>query len=147
MVLSGLKNQLQPGKLFQGEIIKILPNNKATISIEGQKVVAELPDIDLPPRETSRAKTTEFTFKPGQKINVQVEKVNPEPVLKLVPAPEQRIQEEGYTTNLSRKIKPEFIKHDNFSQLKLPPDKIVPVKIDRIVNANTLGLCGRWLSR
>ncbi|MEK9628465.1 MAG: hypothetical protein VW455_05545 [Nitrospinota bacterium] len=138
LILSGLKNQLHQGKLMQGEIVKILPNNKATISIEGQKVVAELPDLDVKPQNNRRLVKTESAFKAGQKINVQVEKVNPEPVLKLVPAPEQKIQEEGYTTNLSRKIKPEIIKHDNFCQLKLPPEKIVPVKIDRIVNSNSL---------
>ena len=38
-----LKNQLQTGKLLQGEIIKLLPKGKATVSIAGQKVVAELP--------------------------------------------------------------------------------------------------------
>ena len=38
----GLKNQLKPGKVLQGEVVKVLPKGKATISIEGQKIIAEL---------------------------------------------------------------------------------------------------------
>jgi len=136
----GLKNQLQPGKLLQGEIVKILPKGKATVSIAGQKVVAELPDVSLKSRENPVAAKPEFAFKSGQKIYVQVEKVNPEPVLKLVPAPHQKVQDEGYTTNLSRNIKPEILKFENFTELKLPPDKIVPVTINRINNAGTLSV-------
>ncbi|MBC8282653.1 MAG: hypothetical protein H8E32_02490 [Nitrospinae bacterium] len=136
----GLKTQLQPGKILQGEILKILPKGKATVSIAGQKVVAELPDVRTKPQDNSSTTKPEYSFRPGQKIYAQVEKVNPSPVLKLIPPPEQKIQEEGYTTNLSRKIKPEILKYENFKELKLPPDNIVPVKINRINNANTLSV-------
>lgn len=140
LIPMGLKNQLQPGKLLQGEIIKILPKGKATVSIAGQKVVAELPDVSLKSRDNSMAAKQEYSFKSRQKIYVQVEKGNPEPVLKLVSAPQQKIQDEGYTTNFSRKIKPEILKFENFNALKLPPDKVVPVTINRINNANTLSV-------
>lgn len=130
----GLKTQLQPGKILQGEIVKILPKGKVAISISGQKVVAELPEAGLKPQDSFN------TTKPGQKIFAQVEKANLSPVLKLVPPPEQKIQEEGYTTNLSRKIKPEILKSENFKELKFPPDNIVPVKINRISNAATLSV-------
>ncbi|MBN4079717.1 hypothetical protein JYT60_00605 [bacterium AH-315-C08] len=133
-----LKNQLQTGKLLQGEIIKLLPNGKATVSIAGQKVVAELPRLKT--QNDSVAVKPEYSFKPGQKIYVRVEKVNPEPVLKLVPPPQQKVQEEGYTTNLSRKIKPEILKFEKFSELKLPPDRIVQVNVNRAVDANTLSV-------
>ncbi len=136
----GLKNQLQPGKLLQGEIVKILPKGKATVSIAGQKVVAELPEVNLKTPDNSVAEKPEYSFKRGQKIYLKVEKVNPEPVLKLVAPPQQKVQEDGYTTKISRKIKPEILKFENFSELKLPPDKIVPVTISRINNANTLSV-------
>jgi hypothetical protein len=202
-----LKNQLQTGKLLQGEIIKLLPKGKATVSIAGQKVVVDLPKgketisiagqkvvadlpkgketisiagqkvvADLPKgKETisiagqkvvadlPKGKATisiagqkvvadlpslknqndsvyvksEYTFKPGQKIYARVEKVNPEPILKLVPPLQQKVQEEGYTTNLSRKVKPEVLKFEKFSELKLPPDRIVQVSVNRVVDANT----------
>ncbi len=136
----GLKNQLQPGKILQGEIIKILPKGKATVSIAGQKVVAELPDVRPKVQGDSNSIKAENSFKPGQKIYAQVEKVNPAPVLKLVPPPQQKFQEEGYTTNLSRKVQPEIIRSDKFSELKLPPDKTVPVTINRIDSSNTLSV-------
>jgi len=136
----GLKNQLQPGKILQGEILKILPQGKATVSIAGQKVVAELPDLRPNVQGDSNTLKTENSFKPGQKIYAQVEKVNPAPVLKLVPPPQQKIQEEGYTTNLSRKVKPEILKFEKVKELRLPPDKIVPVTINRIDNSNTLSV-------
>ena len=169
-----LKNQLQTGKLLQGEIIKLLPKGKATVSIDGQKVVAELPkgkatvSIDgqkvvaelpkgkatvsiagqkvvayLPSLKTqndSVAVKPEYVFKPGQEIYVRVEKVNPEPILKFVPPPQQKVQEEGYTTNLSRKIKPEVLKFEKFSELQLPPDRIVQVSVNRVVDVNTLSV-------
>jgi len=133
-----LKNQLQTGKLLQGEIIKLLPNGKATVSIAGQKVVAELPSLKT--QNDSVAVKPEYSFKPGQKIYVRVEKVKPEPVLKLVPPPQQKVQEEGYTTNLSRKIKPEVLKFEKLSELKLPPDRIVQVNVNRVIDANTLSV-------
>ena len=133
-----LKNQLQTGKLLQGEIIKLLPKGKATVSIAGQKVVAELPSLKT--QNDSAAVKPEYSFKTGQKIYARVEKVNPEPVLKLVPPPPQKVQEEGYTTNLSRRIKPEILKSEKFSELKLPPDRIVQVNVNRVVDANTLSV-------
>jgi hypothetical protein len=149
-----LKNQLQTGKLLQGEIIKLLPKGKATVSIAGQNVVAELPKgkakvfiagqnvvADIPSLKTqndSVAVKPEYSFKPGQKIYARVEKVNPDPILKLFPPPQQKVQEEGYTTNLSRKIKPEVLKFEKFSELQLPPDRIMQVCVNRVVDANTL---------
>ncbi len=140
LIPMGLKNQLQPGKVLQGEIIKILPKGKATVSIEGQKIVAELPDVIPKPQDKSIPAKSEYPFKSGQRIFLQVEKGNTEPVLKLVSSPKQEIQEEGYTTNFSRKIKPEILKPGNINELKLPPDKIVPITINRIVNADTLSV-------
>ena len=133
-----LKNQLQTGKILQGEIIKLLPKGKATVSISGQKVVAELPRLKT--QSDSVAVKPEYSFKPGQKIYARVEKVNPEPVLKLVPPPQQKVQEEGYTTNLSRRIKPEVVINEKFNELKLPPDRIVQVNVNRAVDANTLSV-------
>lgn len=133
-----LKNQLQTGKLLQGEIIKLLPKGKATVSIAGQKVVAELPRLKT--QDNSAAAKPEYSFKPGQKIYARVEKVSPEPVLKLVPPPQQKVQEEGYTTNLSRKNKPEILKTEKINELKLPPDRIVQVNVNRVVDANTLSV-------
>ena len=133
-----LKNQLQTGNLLQGEIIKLLPKGKATVSIAGQKVVAELPSLKT--QDKSATVKPEYTFKPGQKIYARVEKVNPEPVLKLVPPPQQKVQEEGYTTNLSRRIKPEILISEKFNELKLPPDRIVQVNVNRVVDVNTLSI-------
>lgn len=133
-----LKNQLQTGKLLQGEIVKLLPKGKATVSIAGQKVVAELPR--LKEQDNSASVKPEYSFKPKQKIYAKVEKVHPEPVLKLVPPPQQKVQEDGYKTNLSRKIKPEILKVENFKELKLPPDKIIQVNVNRVVDSNTLSV-------
>jgi hypothetical protein len=133
-----LKNQLQTGKVLQGEIIKLLPKGKATVSIAGQKVIAELPSVKT--QTDSVTVKQEYSFKPGQKIYARVEKVNPEPALKLVPPPQQKIQDEGYTTNISRRIKPEILKSENFRELMLPPDKIVKVNVNRVVDVNTLSV-------
>ena len=140
LIPAGLKNQLQPGKILQGEVVKILPKGKATISIEGQKIIAELPGVNPKSQGNPGTHAPEYPLKSGQKIYVQVEKVYPEPVLKLVSGPQQKFQEQGYTTNLSRNIKPEIIKFENFSQLKLPPDKIVPVTVHQIKNENGLSV-------
>jgi hypothetical protein len=133
-----LKNQLQTGKLLQGEIIKLLPKGKAKVSIAGQKVVAELPSLKT--QDNSPAVKPEYSFKPRQKIYARVEKAGPEPVLKLVPPPERKIQEEGYTTNLSRKIKPEILKTEKINELKLPSDRILKVNVNRVVDGNTLSV-------
>jgi hypothetical protein len=142
-ILSGedplaLKKQLQTGKLLQGEIIKLLPKGKATLSIAGQKVVVELPKLKT--QDNSIEVKPEYSFKLKQKIYVKVDKVGSEPILKLVPPPRQKIQEESYTTSLSRKIKPEILKSEKFNELKLPPDKIVQVKVNHVVDKNSLSV-------
>jgi hypothetical protein len=142
-ILSGedplaLKKQLQTGKLLQGEIIKLLPKGKATLSIAGQKVVAELPKLKT--QDNSIEVKPEYSFKLKQKIYARVEKTGPEPVLKLVPPPQQKIQEESYKTSLSRKNKPEILKYENFNELKLPPEKVVQVKVNHVADTNFLSV-------
>ena len=69
IVPSGLINQLKPGKILQGEVVKVLPKGKATISIEGQKIIAELsPDKNFKTQEKTSAKKPGYAFKSGQKI-------------------------------------------------------------------------------
>ena len=139
IIPAGLKNQLKPGKVLQGEVVKVLPKGKATISIEGQKIIAELsPDKNLQAQENSRARKPEYPFKSGQKIYMQVGKIHPEPILELISAPKQNFQEEGYTTNLSRNIEPEIIGFENVNKLELPADKIVCVTVSHIKNTNSL---------
>mgnify|MGYP006432680397 CR=1 FL=1 len=140
-ILSGedplaLKKQLQTGKLLQGEIIKLLPKGKATLSIAGQKVVAELPKLKT--QDNSIEVKPEYSFKLKQKIYARVEKAGPEPVLKLVAPPEQKVQEESYTTSLSRKVKPEILKTEQFNKLKIPLDKVVQVKVNHVADTNSL---------
>jgi hypothetical protein len=136
--LLGLKKQLQTGKLLQGEIIKLLPKGKAKLSIAGQKVVAELPKLKT--KDMSINDKPDYSFKLKQKIYARVEKAGPEPVLKLVPTPRQKVQEESYTTNLSRKVKTGVLKSQNFNELKIPPDKIVQVKVNHVVDTNSLSV-------
>jgi hypothetical protein len=134
--LLALKKQLQTGKLLQGEIINLLPKGKATLFIAGQKVVAELPKLKT--QDNSIEVKPEYSFKLKQKIYVRVEKTGPEPVLKLVPPPQQKIQEVSYTTSLSRKNKPEILKIEQFNELKISPDKIVQVKVNHVADTNSL---------
>tara|TARA_B100000686_G_C16777438_1_gene969475 strand:- start:1340 stop:2842 length:1503 start_codon:yes stop_codon:yes gene_type:complete len=139
IIPADLKNQLKSGKILQGEVVKVLPNGKATISIEGQKIIAELsPDKNLQSQENSNPKKPEYPFKSGQKIYIQVGKVHPEPILKLVSAPKQNFQEEGYRTNLSHKIEPEIIGFENVNKLKLPADKIARVTVSQIKNKSEM---------
>jgi hypothetical protein len=140
-ILSGedplaLKKQLQTGKLLQGEIINLLPKGKATLSIAGQKVVAEL--AKLKTQDNSIDVKPEYSFKLKQKIYARVEKTGPEPVLMLVPPPQQKIQEESYTTSLSRKNKPEILKTEQFNKLKISPNKVVQVKVNNVADTNSL---------
>jgi hypothetical protein len=131
-----LNKQLQSGKLLQGEIIKFLPKGKATLSIAGQKVVAEMPKLKTQ-NNTIEVKP-KYYFKLKQKIYARVEKVGPEPVLKLVSPPRHKVQEDSYTTSLSRKVKPEILKTEQFNELKIPPDKAVQVKVNHVADTNSL---------
>jgi hypothetical protein len=142
-ILSGedlldLKKQLQTGKLLQGEIIKLLPKGKAMLAIAGQKVVAELPKLKT--KDISIYDKPDYSFKLKQKIYARVEKTGSDPVLKLVPPPRQKVQEESYTTSLSRKVKPKILKSEKFNELKIPSDKILQVKVNRVVDTNFLSV-------
>jgi len=134
----GLKSSLQPGKILQGEIIKILPKKKVAISFAGQKLVAELPEVSLKNAGNSFITKEKNLFKPGNKIYAKVEKINPSPILKLIPPPAQQNQEEGYTTKFSREIRTEFKKFEKISESKLLPDEINSVKTTLKGNKNSL---------
>ena len=123
----GLTKNLQPGKLLQGEIIKILPKKKVAISFGGQKMVAELSEVSHKKEGNSSVTKERYLFKPGSKIYAKVEKLNPSPVLKLIPPPAQQTQETGYTTKFSRKTKPEVIRFEKNSESNLLPREIVSV--------------------
>jgi hypothetical protein len=142
-ILSGedllvLEKQMQTGKLLQGKIIKLLPKGKATLSIAGQKVVAELPKLKT--KDISIEDRPDYSFKLKQTIYARVEKAGLEPVLKLVPPPRQKVQEESYTTSLSRKVNPEILKTEKFNELKILPDKVVQVKVNHVVDTNYLSV-------
>ena len=83
----GLKTDMQPGKILQGEIIKFLPKKKVAVSIAGQKMVLELPDANQKKEDNSFKIKRNYSFKPGQKIYAKVEKNTPLPVLKLILPP------------------------------------------------------------
>ncbi len=138
LINMGLKTNLQPGKHFQGEIIKILPEKKMAISIAGKKIIAELPETRLTQENNPFTKEAKYSFKPGNKIYVKVEKINPWPVLKLIPPASQHAQEEGYTTNFSGKIKPKFIKFEKSAELRILPDGNIPVQTSRKDYKNSL---------
>ena len=123
----GLTKNLQPGKLLQGEIIKVLPKKKFAISFGGQKMIAEISEVSQKKEGNSSVAKARYLFKPGSKIYAKVEKLNPSPVLKLIPPTAQQIQEAGYTTNFSRKIKPEVIRFEKNSESNLLPRENVSV--------------------
>jgi len=134
----GLKSSLQPGKILQGEIIKILPKKKVAISFAGQKLVAELPEASLKNAGNSFITKEKNLFKPGNKIYAKIEKINPSLILKLVPPPAQQYQEEGYTTKFSRKIRTEFKNFEKISESKFLPDDIIFVKTILKYNKSSL---------
>ena len=134
----GLTKNLQPGKHLQGEIIKILPEKRVAISFGGQKMVAELSEVSHKKEGNSSVTKERFLFKPGSKIYAKVEKLNPSPVLKLIPPTAQKIQEAGYTTNFSRKTKPEVIRFEKNSESNLLPREIVSVNTNLKVKKHSL---------
>ena len=79
-----LKNNLQPGKLLQVEIVNLLPKKKVAISFAGKNFVLELPETSLKQGGNSFTAEAKNLFKPGNKIYAKIEKLNPSLVLKLI---------------------------------------------------------------
>ena len=69
----GLTKNLQPGKLLQGEIIKVLPKKKVAISFGGQKMIAEISEVSQKKEGNSSVAKARYLFKPGSKIYAKVE--------------------------------------------------------------------------
>ena len=90
-------------------------------------MVAELSEVSHKKEGNSSVTKERFLFKPGSKIYAKVEKLNPSPVLKLIPPTAQQIQDAGYITNFSRKIKPEVIRFEKNSESNLLPRENVSV--------------------
>ena len=71
-----LKNNLQPGKLLQGEIVNILPKKKVAVSFAGKKLVLALPEDSAKQDGDSFTTEVKNSFKPGNKVYVKIEKLN-----------------------------------------------------------------------
>ncbi len=93
--LPNLTKFLKPGMLLQGTVFKSFPNeNKAVIQLDSRQVTVETPE----------------PLTPGRSFSVRVEKVSPQPVLKVIA---QDVKQSPHSPQLNDK---------NISAVKQTPD-------------------------
>lgn len=130
--------ELRLGMLLEGRVLELLSAGKIAVNFQGQEAVV---DIENPPP-------------PGQTFTARVERVNPTPVLKVLPrlpsarSPEippenpktnSKTPEAGFTTRLtSRRFPPlGHLTQRDLDYLKLRSGQELQVKILRLMNPET----------
>ncbi|MBT3856352.1 MAG: hypothetical protein HOI59_14895, partial [Nitrospina sp.] len=93
-------SQLQSGNLFKAVFVKNLPGGKGVLSLEGNKVIVELP-LSFKGKEG----LTGTSLTKGQTILVRVENSGAKPALKIIPPQEDPFKNVEVTTNLTSRGK------------------------------------------
>ena len=135
-------SQLQSGNIFKAIFVRNLPEGKGVLSLEGNKVIVELPK-ELPfKRQNEQKDWTKTSLNKGQTIIVRLENSGPKPALKIIPLPshEDPFKNVGVTTNLTSRGKSisRFFGLEEFHQSSSSPKSITNARITSILDSKSI---------
>ena len=135
-------SQLQSGNIFKAVFVRNLPGGKGVLSLEGNKVIVELPK-ELPFKGQNEQKDwTRTSLNKGQTIIVRLENSGPKPALKIIPLPshEDPFKNVGVTTNLTSRGKSisRFFGLEEFHQSSSSPKSITNARITSILDSKSI---------
>ena len=127
---------LNLGQFIKGSISKILPEGKAVLQFGGNQVVAE----------------TSGPVVAGQALNAKVEKLGPNPVLKMIPQADTSLPQEiktdmqarlvhankqGFSLRLTAPSTPiSHLTANDLEQLDVKPGQIFQIRVDKVQDSN-----------
>jgi hypothetical protein len=133
-------SQLQTGKILDAVFTGKTPGGKGVLSIEGNKVVVELPKAVS--FEKQEEKRTRIFLNKGQALKVLVESTDPKPELKIIsPALHQdRPYSHETKTNLTPRGKSfsRLTRFEDFSQTPSSPKPVTSARISHIVDSKNI---------
>jgi hypothetical protein len=135
-------SQMQTGKILDAVFTGKTPEGKGLLSIEGNKVVVELPKAVSFERQQERDPSSRLPLNKGQALRVRVESSGPKPALKIISP--TVLQEQPYNhetkTNLTPRGK-SFSRLTRFGDISLTPDspkQVTSAHITHIVDSKTI---------
>ena len=135
-------SQLQSGNIFKAIFVRNLPEGKGVLSLEGNKVIVELPKELSFKGQNEQKDWTRTSLNKGQTIIVRVENSGPKPALKIIPLPshEDPFKNVGVTTNLTSRGKSisRFFGLEEFHQPSSPPKSITNARITSILDSKSI---------
>lgn len=132
-------NQLQLGKTLDAVFIKNLPAGKGILSLEGNKVVVELPKKLHVEGQSKLKNLPREVFVKGQKLTVRVEDSGPKLAFKIIPTPSQTesIKSAGTTTSLTSRGKT-ISRISGLEKLAPPSNDITTARVTNIVDSKSI---------
>jgi hypothetical protein len=133
-------SQLQAGKIFDAVFTGKAPRGNGVLSIEGHKVVVELPKaVSLKQKQEQQ---TRIPLNKGQEIRVRVENSGPKPALKIISPVFHKNQPYSHETkiNLTPRGKSfsKLTRFDDFSQTPSLPKSLTSARITHIVDSKNI---------
>jgi len=131
-------SELQSGNLFNAVFVKNLPGGKGVLSLEGNKVIVELPLSSK--GQDGQKELTGTSLTKGQTILVRVENSGAKPALKIIPPQEDPFKNVEVTTNLTSRGKSisRFLGLEEVHQLASPPKNITSARIISVVDSKSI---------
>jgi hypothetical protein len=135
-------SQMQTGKIFDAVFTGNTPGGKGVLSLEGNKVVVELPRAVSFEKQQEREQSTRIPLNKGQALRVRVESSGPKPALKIIsPALHQdRPYNHETKTSLTPRGKSfsRLTRFEDFSQKPDSPKNVTSARITHIVDSKTI---------
>ena len=133
-------SQLQTGKIFDAVFTGNTPGGKGVLSLEGNKVVVELPKAI--PFEGDHEQSTRVPLIKGQAIRVRVESSGAGPALKIISRPLLRDQPDNQETRTNLTSRGRLIsrlpRFEEFPQTSESPRRSINARITQILDSKSI---------
>jgi|FLOH01.1.fsa_nt_gi hypothetical protein len=136
-------SQLQTGKIFDAVFTGKIPGGKGVLSLEGKKVIVELPKAVSFERQNEQRESTRAPLDKGQTIRVRVESPGPRPALKIISPPSRKdlpenVETKTNLTSRGKSISRQF-HFEEFHQVA-ESNRMINARVTRIVDSKSISV-------
>lgn len=132
-------SQLHEGKMINAELLSKLPGGKGVLSLEGHKVIVELPKSLIRSEQKNQSLIPKNSVQERQSIRVRIETGGTKPSLKIVASPTQQnaINNPETTTNLTFRGK-SISRGTTFENFSRANNQVTHAKVVGVIDSKSI---------